>query len=785
MSNHNIFKSPIANDHIPHSKRGFTLVEMLIIAPIVILVIGIFVSAIISMTGDVLSVRGKNALVYNIQDTLNRIDQDVKSSSGYLATNNIALTSPQGYDDNTSTFKNADASNGTMLILNTYATTANPLSSTRNFVYTTSPNACNSALVSQNQKVAMNIVYFVKNNALWRRVIAPSSYATVGCSVPWQQPTCAPGYVASFCKTQDMKLVDGVSANGFVLNYYTSAAATTPIANAVNNTLSDANRQTALQTASSINVTITATKTLAGRDVSQSGTIRSSSPNTGTTSNSLVLSNSGGGTWAYKRPITITNSSGGALTNYQVQINPFTDSSFINNTGLVGSWHLNEGTGTTAADMSGNGNNGTMNGSSYWNASGKFGSSFQGNGSSNYVNVPNATVLNPTSAVTVSYWVKNNGSVGMPVNKDSGSTGFYAYTNGSVMSLAVRTTSGSLEQYSVSNFGDNSWHLFTATWSNSDGYVRIYKDGVLDATSPTTLGGTIISNTNALKIGGTTSYYFGGQIDEFTLFNRALSASEIALRYGTAGVLKVRGDYADIRFADSTGATEYSYWQETDGKYWVKIPSLATGDTTINMYYGNASATSSSSGTNTFDFFDDYLGSSLDGAKWTGATGYATVANSIVTITGNGSWQKIYSIASFTPNVAVRTRAFFGSANEAVGLENTGCCNGRFIVYGAAGATAGLLTTNDIGTTQIAVGSPIISLNTFYTFDLLQLSGSSVKLYTNGTLTNTNTTVGTSTQTANMGVSDNGGTFKADWYLVRKYTATEPTHAAPGAETAP
>jgi type II secretory pathway pseudopilin PulG len=233
----------MANGHIPHSKRGFTLVEMLIIAPIVILVIGIFVSAIITMTGDVLAVRGKNALAFNIQDALNRIDQDVKSSGGYLATNNITLTSPQGYDDNTAVFKNADATNGTMLILNTYATTANPLSSTRNFVYTTSPNACNSALVSQNQKVAMNVVYFIKNNALWRRVIAPSNYATVGCSVPWQQPTCTPGYVASFCKTQDMKLVDGVSVSGFALNYYTSAAATTPIANAVNNTLSNTDRR--------------------------------------------------------------------------------------------------------------------------------------------------------------------------------------------------------------------------------------------------------------------------------------------------------------------------------------------------------------------------------------------------------------------------------------------------------------------------------------------------------------------------------------------------------------
>jgi len=48
------------------------------------------------------------------------------------------------------------------------------------------------------------------------------------------------------------------------------------------------------------------------------------------------------------------------------------------NTALVGSWHFSEGSGTNAADSSGQGNNGTMNGSSYWTSSGKFGNAFQG-----------------------------------------------------------------------------------------------------------------------------------------------------------------------------------------------------------------------------------------------------------------------------------------------------------------------------------------------------------------------------------------------------------------------
>lgn len=258
-------------------KHGFTIVEILIVAPIVILVIGAFISVIVSMTGDVLSTRGSNALAFNIQDALNLIEQDVTSSGSFLATNNIGITSPQGYNDDMTYFHNVDATNGTMLILNSYATTTNPLTSTRSSVYETSPNACNSARVDQNQPIMVNIVYFVKDNTLWRRVIMPSNYATVGCNVPWQQPSCAPEFTTpSFCKTQDTRLVDGIQTNGFIVNYYTSPSSITP---ANSNDPSDSVRQTALQTTNTISITINATNTVAGRDISQSGTIRSVSPN--------------------------------------------------------------------------------------------------------------------------------------------------------------------------------------------------------------------------------------------------------------------------------------------------------------------------------------------------------------------------------------------------------------------------------------------------------------------------------------------------------------------------
>jgi type II secretory pathway pseudopilin PulG len=270
------------------NKRGFTLVEMLIIAPIVILVIGIFVSAIVSMTGSILASRGANALSYNINDALTRIDQDVKASAGFLSTNSnsvIPLQTGQGLDDGTAIFHNATSAGATdpndaKLILNSYATDQNPLTPTRNIINAaTQPFSCTSSFVNQNSKVMTNIVYFVKNGTLWRRVIMPLNYNTGGaCSATWQKPTCTPGYnpaTLTFCKANDQRLVDGVT--GFAVTYWTNSVPPTAIsiASDTTGTQNDTARQAAMQTASSVYVTITAAKTLSGRNVTQTGSIRS------------------------------------------------------------------------------------------------------------------------------------------------------------------------------------------------------------------------------------------------------------------------------------------------------------------------------------------------------------------------------------------------------------------------------------------------------------------------------------------------------------------------------
>ncbi len=256
-------------------KTGFTIVELLIIAPIVILVIGTFIAVIVNMTGEVLVTRGANALAYNVQDTLNRIEADVKQSTTFLSTNNITpLTSPQGYDDGTANFANVGA-NGNMLILNTLATTGSPIASTSGVVYLNNmPNSCTSTQYNQNTPMTMNIVYFVKNNTLWRRVLTPANYLTAGCVAPWQQPSCNPAISGAFCKTQDERLIDGINTTDFSIQYFNKASATAADSVAIDSSQTDATRFAALQSDTTVVASINMTQTIAGRSIAQSGSIR-------------------------------------------------------------------------------------------------------------------------------------------------------------------------------------------------------------------------------------------------------------------------------------------------------------------------------------------------------------------------------------------------------------------------------------------------------------------------------------------------------------------------------
>lgn len=128
---------------------------------------------------------------------------------------------------------------------------------------------------------------------------------------------------------------------------------------------------------------------------------------------------------------------------------------------------------------------------------------------------------------------------------------------------------------------------------------------------------------------------------------------------------KCLSTFNDLRFTASDGTTLLDYWIESISgttpnqlaTVWIEFNSIGTSDTTFYMYYGNAGASAYSSGEDTFLFFDDFYGVSIDTDKWTGDTSAATVAYSICSITGGASSPKAIYSPLFSGDIALRAKA--------------------------------------------------------------------------------------------------------------------------------
>lgn len=246
-------------------QSGFTLIEMLVVAPLVILIIGTFVGVMVSLVGDILVTRDRSAMTYETQDALNRIEQDVRLSTQFLTTTG-ALTAPQGSSSN---FTGAAAfTNGNnQLILSTLATTTNPADTNKSLVYyANQPNACGTQQ-SYNRVMLMQVIYFIKDNSLWRRTILPNynTNAIVNgetvCNAPWQRNTCSPGYVlATRCQTNDTEVMKNISSLN--IKYYLSPGSTTEMS------------ASSAKDALTMEATINGSKTTAGQNVATAGTMR-------------------------------------------------------------------------------------------------------------------------------------------------------------------------------------------------------------------------------------------------------------------------------------------------------------------------------------------------------------------------------------------------------------------------------------------------------------------------------------------------------------------------------
>ena len=207
--------------------------------------------------------------------------------------------------------------------------------------------------------------------------------------------------------------------------------------------------------------------------------------------------------------------------------------------GLVGHWKLDETSGTTAADSSGNGNDGTMN--SGLDATSDSGKGAVGNALrflSNYgaISIPDDATLNPSNQITVSSWIKTtNASTSRMLYKwDGGSNNDYILwkTGAGIPRFEINTSGGSVILSATAvDINDGIWHHITGTYDGST--VSIYVDGVFN--NSIAHSGTLNDGTRPIVVGAenTTGATFSvnGQLDDVRIYDRAITDAEVTALY--------------------------------------------------------------------------------------------------------------------------------------------------------------------------------------------------------------------------------------------------------------
>lgn len=194
-----------------------------------------------------------------------------------------------------------------------------------------------------------------------------------------------------------------------------------------------------------------------------------------------------------------------------------------------------------ATDQSGNGHHGSENGGIAYTADrfGNASSAASFDGVNDEIDIGNFGVGNRT-AITLIAWVKINSGAsvtGHIIDRWLGigdlrefelrydASGHPFFTLGDENGLASVVAEG------IIDIRDDTWHLLVSTWdANGDGYGKLYLDGALIATSPSTqlLAYKATSLNTIIGFDTDGNDAFDGSLDDIRIYSRELTATEIA-----------------------------------------------------------------------------------------------------------------------------------------------------------------------------------------------------------------------------------------------------------------
>jgi beta-xylosidase len=230
--------------------------------------------------------------------------------------------------------------------------------------------------------------------------------------------------------------------------------------------------------------------------------------------------------------------------------------------GLVLKYDLTQTSGTTVVDSSGNGKDGTLNGGATWGGA----NGLTLDGTDDYVKLPNNIMaglssitvstevyIEPTQATPYFIW-----GLGNSATSSSGTGYFFASGDAFRTGLTLTNWSGEKVTSKGSALARGVWKTVTYTQTGTTG--RLYEDGVQVAqntavtVAPSAIGGGTTTNNNIGKSNYATDKFLKGKLRNFRIYNRALTATEVASLAPSDADL-VAADKAALSLGDLSAVT--------------------------------------------------------------------------------------------------------------------------------------------------------------------------------------------------------------------------------------
>jgi Concanavalin A-like lectin/glucanases superfamily/Domain of unknown function (DUF1929)/Bacterial Ig domain len=358
-------------------------------------------------------------------------------------------------------------------------------------------------------------------------------------------------------------------------------------------------------------------------------------------------------------------------------------------TGLVAAYSFNEGTGTAAADASGNAHTGSVSGAT-WTTAGKYGGALSFDGVNDWVTIADTNLLDLTTGMTVEAWIRpslvtNWRTVVLKERSGGLSYALYSSDMNARPSAWIRRSSD-ISTTATSTLAANTWVHLAMTYDGAR--LRLYINGVQASSRAVT--GAITTSTSPLRLGGNAIWdeFFGGLIDDVRIYNRALTGAELQ----TDMVTPVAG-------------TPTSTWTLSGS-----IAPATAGNGALVTLGGAASATTTADPTGAFSFSGLANGSYVVSPS---KSGYAfTPSSQNVTINGaNVSGVTFSGSATGNPGIQFVQKAVNGAESSVSSISTTfslpNTAGNFLIVTGTAARPAGSLTISDSqGNTYLPVMGP-------------------------------------------------------------------------------